>query len=68
MFIVETYTLSDGWINTWTEDDQPLIFKTHADAWDALQEHLEDYREAVKQGHITSAPSPSEYRVRQIED
>jgi hypothetical protein len=62
---VQTYTLCDGWINTWTEDDTPLTFDTLEEAQIALQEHLEDLDQFVKIGHLQDF-NPEDYRIERI--
>lgn len=42
---VQTYTLCQGWTNTWLIDDQPEIFNSREDAEDALAEFLADIEE-----------------------
>lgn len=48
-FVVEHYTLVDGWINTWSISDgqvtTPETFRTEADAQAALNEFLDDCKE-----------------------
>ena len=41
MFEVQHYTLCDGWINCWSEEDEngvmiPSIYRTYTEALDAL--------------------------------
>jgi hypothetical protein len=61
---VQTYTLCDGWINTWSEDDQPMTFDTLEEAQIALQDHLEDLAHAVMFGMMVD--STSDYRIEEI--
>jgi hypothetical protein len=62
---VQTYTLCDGWINMWTEDDTILTFDTHEGAEIALKEHLEDLAQFVKIGHLQDF-NPEDYRIERI--
>jgi hypothetical protein len=62
---VQTYTLCDGWINTWTEDDQPMTFDTLEDAQKELQEHLDDLAHAVQTGNMDDY-NPEDYRIERI--
>ena len=48
---VLTWTVCDGWINTWHEDDKPWLFDSEAEAWAELEDFanemeidFEDYR------------------------
>jgi hypothetical protein len=62
---VQTYTLSYGWINIWTEDDTPLTFDTLEDAQKALQEHLDDLAHAVQTGNMDDY-TPEDYQIERI--
>ena len=42
MYEVQTYTLCDGWINTWRVNDEPEFIDSFAEAVDALDDHLLD--------------------------
>ena len=61
---VQTYTLCDGWINTWTENDTPLKFDTLEEAQIALQDHLNDLAHAVMFG--MDDYNPEDYRIKEI--
>ena len=61
---VQTYTLCDGWINTWTENDTPLTFDTLEEAQIALQDHLNDLAHAVMFG--MDDHNPEDYRIKEI--
>jgi hypothetical protein len=41
MWHVETLHHAGEWINTWTDDDKPLTFRTRAEALDELDDHLQ---------------------------
>ena len=45
MFVVETYTLIDGWVNCWNVDGDPMTFETQEEAARELFEHATDCRE-----------------------
>lgn len=63
---VQTYTLSYGWINIWTEDrDTLLTFDTLENAQKALQEHLDDLAHAVQTGNMDDY-NPEDYRIERI--
>ena len=62
---VQTYTLSYGWINIWTEDrDTLLTFDTLEEAQIALQDHLNDLAHAVMFG--MDDYNPEDYRIERI--
>ena len=42
MYVVQTYTLCDGWTNTWRVNDELEFFDSFAEAVDALDDHLLD--------------------------
>ena len=42
MYEVQTYTICDGWVNTWSDDGTPTVFKSFGEALDAIDEHLAD--------------------------
>jgi hypothetical protein len=42
MYEIQTYTLMDGWINTWHTNGTPTVFKSFGEALDELDEHLAD--------------------------
>jgi hypothetical protein len=62
---VQTYTLCDGWINTWSEDDELMTFDTLEQAEIALKEHLEDLAQFVQIGHLEDF-NPEDYRIEEI--
>ena len=62
-YIIETFTMIDGWVNTWQQDDSPAIFTTQDEALQALEEFKEDF-------YIDSEDEfPLEdYRIRKVND
>lgn len=63
---IQTFTLCDGFVNTWTEDDKPLIFKTRSDAELELKIHIQEMREAWELNEIDDEPNPEDYRIVEI--
>ena len=67
---IQHYTLCDGWINTWTieqdGDYEPEYFDTREDAEIALQDFLNDEHEAFQQGWIESKYGADEFRIVDI--
>jgi hypothetical protein len=62
---IETYTLCQGWINIWTDDDVPVIFDTYAAASADLAEYLAELAHAVKVGHLDDY-NPEDYRIVEL--
>lgn len=63
MFSVETQTYCDGWVNTWTEeDDSPWTFETPEEAFTALAEFFEGLRAA----NMVDQYDVEDYRVVEI--
>ena len=70
---IQHFTLCDGWVNTWTieqdnGDSEPEYFDTFADAVDALDEFLDQEHEAYQQGWIESKYSRDEFRIVEVEN
>jgi len=67
---IQHYTLCDGWINTWTieqdGDYEPEYFDSREDAEMALQDFLNDEHEAYQQGWIESRYGADEFRIVEI--
>ena len=62
---IETYTLCQGWINIWADDDAPVIFGTYAAALAELADFLAELAHAVKVGHLDDY-NPEDYRVVEV--
>ena len=65
---VQTLTLCDGWVNTWTvsrfgKAEEPETFASLHEAEQALARFIEDARFAAEAGDRAEAPDPSEYRI-----
>jgi hypothetical protein len=57
MFEVLTYSLADGWSNTWMTEDVsgneiPEYFDTEEEAEQAIKEEIEDIENAIKNGDM----------------
>jgi hypothetical protein len=61
-FEVQTLTICDGWINTWTSDDEPQYFETEAEAFHAIGEFFEDLARA----NMAEDYDVEDYRVVEI--
>jgi hypothetical protein len=68
---VQHYTLCDGWINTWTTYDDndneiPIIYDTHEDAEEALDNFLSEEKKAFKRGEIDNMYEADEFRIEEV--
>jgi len=62
---VQTYTLADGWMNCWQDDDgNPVLFPTLAEAQEELADYRQDCEEAVACGDMQS--NDDRLRIRKI--
>jgi len=61
-YIVETAML-DTWENCWTCEDQPQTYETLDEATAAIEEHINDCRQAVMLGYMDDAPDYAEFRI-----
>jgi hypothetical protein len=64
-FEIQTYTLCDGWVNTWTDDDVLVTFDTYEAAQAELDDHLADLAHAVENGHMDDY-SADDYRIVRV--
>lgn len=65
-FEVQTYTLCDGWVNTWSDDNEdPITFATLEQAQGALRDYLEDIQSEVVAGNLESY-DPASFRVHSL--
>lgn len=55
---VETWTICNGWINTWSE-----LFKTKQDAEDELDDFFNTCYDAHQRGYMDSTPNANDYRI-----
>ena len=64
---VQTYTLCDGWINTWSDslDDTLVTFATREAAQAELDEYLSEAAYAVKAGYLEDF-NPEDYRIVEV--
>lgn len=60
MYVVETYTLVDGWVNTWSVDGKAMSFATQDEAARELFQHASDLRSAGMSFEST------DYRIRRV--
>lgn len=46
IYEVQTETFCDGWVNCWTEDEEPLTFPSAEKAQEAIDEFFDDLKDA----------------------
>ena len=64
---IKTFTLCDGWINTWMYDDtEPVQFDTYSEAEFELKLHLQELREAWEDGNMEDEPNPEDFMIDQV--
>ena len=59
---VETQTYCDGWVNTWTSDDETQYFETPGEAFTALA----DFFDTLAAAGMANQYDPEEYRVVEV--
>lgn len=65
-YIIETYTICDGWINTWSDDDGPTVFDSKQDAEIELSYFLQDEMQEYKNGNIAGLSDPDDFRIVEL--
>lgn len=70
---IQTFTLCDGWINTWfiidkDNSETPETFASEAEAQQALDEFLREIQEEIDAGHRLpdEGYSPDDFRIAAI--
>ena len=56
---VQTSTIIDGWVNTWTEDDEPLTFPSAEEA----QAAIDEFFDVLKSAGMADDYTRDDYRV-----
>ena len=62
MYEIQTFTLCDGWVNTWHTNGKPTVFKSFSEALDELDEHLADLE------YANMAEDRNTYQINNIGD
>ena len=60
-FIIETYTICDGWIDTWNQN-----FDTFADAANELDNFLAEIQEDYELGYLSEPYDREDYRIKLV--
>ena len=65
-YAIETHTLCDGWVNTWTDDDEnPIVFDTLEQAQNELSTYLFGLSIDVDLGNIEDY-SADDFRISEV--
>jgi hypothetical protein len=67
-YVVEHQTLCDGWINTWSVDDEPEVFNSYEEAQNALDWFLKEEKKAFKRGEIDNMYEADEFRISELKE
>lgn len=75
-YVVETYTLCDGWINCWSElgedpnHEHPLSFATKEEAQTEIDELIADTDDAIAAGDmpVGAEYDPKDFRIVELEE
>lgn len=67
-YVVEHQTLCDGWINTWSVDDEPEVFNSYEEAKGALDWFLKEEKKAFKRGEIDNMYEADEFRISELKE
>ena len=66
-YCVQTYTLCDGWINAWCDDNgKPITYASEETALRELDEFIEDQWLSVDVGDMIELYSRDDYRVVEV--
>ena len=68
MYVIETYTLCDGWTNLWSVDGVPETFESFGIALDCLDQFLDEYLEDFYNGYVPDVPDRNNYRIKFVGD
>ena len=61
---VQHSTFCDGWVNTWTDDDEtPVTYSSKSEAELAFKDYIEEQHRAVDNGDMDEKYDPADFRV-----
>lgn len=60
-YIIETYTICDGWIDTWDQS-----FNTYADAVNELNSFIAEIQKDYELGYLSEPYNREDYRVTAV--
>jgi len=65
-YVIETNTFCDGWVNTWTDDNEkPIVFDTMQEAQEALNIYLFELSVDCDLGNIEDY-SADDFRISEV--
>ena len=67
-FEVQEYTLCDGWVNTWSDDEGATTFNSEAEAQAELDWFLHDILQEVEAGNMADVPDKNTFRIVEVSD
>ena len=72
-FEIQTYTLCEGWVNTWTIENEDgssekEYFNTSLEALECLKEFFEDVLQDFNEGNLDSIYDKEDYRIVEVLD
>ena len=70
---IQTFTLCDGWVNTWTNYDEndneiPSTYDTYSHAQSDLHAYLKDELREYQSGNIDSPSDVDDFRIVEIKE
>jgi hypothetical protein len=66
-YVVET-RMGNTWENVWSEDQEPMIFDSEAEAEAEIEDTLDTLQEAYERGDVSSPMVRDEFRIVPFED
>ena len=63
VYEVQTQTICQGWINCWTDNENPTTFATREQAQSELDAFLSTVLEAVVNGYMEDDTNRDDYRI-----
>jgi hypothetical protein len=78
-YVVEQFTLFDGWVNVWTDTEydpvteeekeaKPIVFNSKREAKEALEFFLQEEQEAYELGNIEAPYLREEFRITRVDN
>lgn len=66
-FEVQEYTLCDGWVNTWSDDNGATTFDSREQAEIELEWFLQDIAMEVAEGNMADMVDRDTFRIVEVE-
>lgn len=61
-----TYTLCEGWVNIWTDNEVLITFDSLDQAQKELQDFLSEMAESVQLGYLDDF-NPEDYKIEKVQ-